>query len=1397
MARFAILTGCFAPCTFKLSNIQQPVPSFMQLFKVAAQWCCVIIAWAFMLNGGATAYALPNIQRLGLKDGLSNSEVRCIFQDHSGYMWFGTYDGLNRFDGYDFRIYRNQPEKPRSIIHNFINCIAEDASNNLWVGTRQGVSILNPVTEEFSPAYAVGAGNKAIQITSFIKGIKTDRPGHIFIATLSNGLVVIDKGKHTGRVVPYYNNGKAKWDYNVDALYVGPGNQIYLLIGGAGLFTYDATAGTLKLLNPSVTGATCIYPEGNGLWIGTTLGLHHYDLSTGQYDRLFNEFNGPLKSGRITSLQVMPDSALWVSTDGGGIQILDKRRDKISYLQAGSDEHSLSSDAVYALFLDRDSRKWIGTLRGGVNVVDEVKERFVNIRHNELNNNSLISNFVKSLYEAPDGRLWIGTDGGGLSIWDRQAHRFINFRHDASQPGTLSSNFVTSITGDKDGHTWIATYGGGIDLYQPGSNTFTTFRGIDRKGIASRIVFWCLYPDYAGNLWASGLQDGLFLYDKRSNQFRLYDAALTNILSMGEDRFGNLWAGNFEGIYKIDLKNNARKFYSVGKAVRSMHHADNGDMWLGTEAGLLYFSASKEKVIRHYTTSNGLSNNTVLAILEDAQKRLWLSTYNGLCRFDPKAAGFTNFFEGDGLASNEFNFNAALRLNNGELAFGGINGLTMFHPQAILPLHDAPNIVITDIKINNKPVSTYPDYVKISAGNAIQSLEIPYDNAAVAFSFAAIEFTAQDRIAYRYMFQGWDRGWINAGKQRNALYTRLAPGTYTLKINCTNPEGQWISREIHLRIVILPPWYLTIWAYIIYAMLLAGLVYWYLRYKFRETRLKYEVQLANAAAAHQRDLQEKERELNDRRVEFFTGVSHEFRTPLSLIINPLRDLLVKINPENRAELNIVYRNSRRLLSLVDQLLLFRKADAGSGILQIAPMDITLVCREVFLCFVQQARLSVISFELNVPEEPVLIYGDREKIEIILFNLISNAIKYTPAGKAVYVNLQSGADDVVINVIDNGPGISADTGKHIFEKFYRSSALGQAAKGGFGIGLFLARQFTMDHGGSLLFESEPGKGSDFCLTLLKGTAHYPPDVAAAADIADLSPLLREMVEEQPVASQGSPINDIDFEAEKIFTDKQRVLIIDDDSEIRAYIRSILESRYIVYEADNGLTGLQKAKEKQPDLIICDVMMPGLNGIELCSTIKQDQQLSHIPMILLTASSSAENKIKGLESGADDYISKPFDKDVLIARIANLLQNRSNLQSYFYNTITLKSVNVTISNEYKHFLEKCIEIVEQHITDENFNIKILASEIGMSHSNLYRKIKSLSGHTVNSFIRYIRLRKAAELLIQSDMNVNEVAIETGFNSIKYFRDQFFKLFGANPSDFLKQKRPVFKKKNNLIN
>jgi signal transduction histidine kinase/ligand-binding sensor domain-containing protein/DNA-binding response OmpR family regulator len=1349
----------------------------------------VLVIFLCSCNYARAALAsASHIDRISLKEGLSNSQVRCIFQDRRGFLWFGTYDGLNRYDGYDFKVYRNQPEDSSSIIHSYVNCIAQDARNNLWVGTRQGVSMLDPLTDKFSAVYAVLPGGRKIAVNSYIRDIKVDGNGTIFVASEGDGLIVFDKGSRVGHPVPLDIYAQPKWNYSVNVLLVLPGKRVYILISGLGLCEYDAVGNKFHLLNNTIRGATCIYPDNGNLWLGTTTGLYRFNIRSAAYDRFFNELNGGLKSNRITCLQAMPDSSLWVGTDGGGIQILNKSRTQVSYLTEGYSDLGLSSNAVFSLLLDRNGRKWIGTLRGGINVIDEVKDRFQNVCHDPLNANSLISNFVKSLFEDREGKLWIGTDGGGLSIWDRRSGHFSNFRHDPQIPGTLSSNFLTSMIQDSTGKVWIATYGGGINLYQPLLNRFKVYYGMDAEGKESRRTFWCFYVDHEGNLWASGLQDGLFLYDRKADQFKLYDAKLSNILSICEDRAGNLWAGNFNGLYKINIKQKKFKFYTTGKPVRSIHKSAGADIWLGTEAGLMYFETSAGKVTRQFTTMAGLSNNNVLAIEEDASKQLWLSTYNGLCRFDPQRTTFTNFYQSNGLASKEFNFNASLRLRNGQLAFGGTGGLTLFFPEQQVPLRNAPGMAFTDIRIDERPLDFYPGFFKANEHNELVSLRVPYKHASLSFRFAAIEFTAQERIRYRYILQGWDRKWVDAGHQRNVLYTRLAPGSYVLRVNCTNPEGQWTKNELTLLVLVLPPWYATVWAFIAYALLIVGVIYWYVRNKFRETKLKYEIKLASADAEYQRNLQEKEKELNERRIEFFTGVAHEFRTPLSLIINPVKDLLAKSNSGERQDLNIVYRNSRRLLSLVDQLLLFRKADAVADALHIAPMDIVLVCREVYLCFVHQAKVSEISLVFDAPGDPVIIYGDREKIEIVLFNLISNAIKYSGNGKTVRVWLNDMPKEVIIKVIDNGPGITREAGAHVFERFYRSTKTGQ--KAGFGIGLYLAQQFTQRHQGQLYFESVPGNGTTFNLELLKGTSHFPGVIVT--DTVDLiSPLLDELSDE----CGNAEADDIAFETKSLVSDKKTILVIDDDTELRRYIRSLLVAFYIVYEAENGQVGLTMARDKRPDMIICDLMMPELSGIEVCTEIKSDPQLSYIPMILLTASASPESRIKGLESGADDYIQKPFEKDVLMARIANLLQNRDNLQQYFYNMITLKKANITISDEYRQFLEKCIDIVERNITDENFSIKVLAAEIGMSHSNLYRKVKSLSGHTINSFIRYIRLRKAAELLIQSDMNVNEVAFQTGFNSIKYFRSQFFKLFGANPSDFLKQKRPIFKKRFNV--
>jgi signal transduction histidine kinase/ligand-binding sensor domain-containing protein/DNA-binding response OmpR family regulator len=1345
-----------------------------------------------------TVYAdgVPVISKLGLKDGLSNSEVRCIYQDSKGYMWFGTYDGLNRYDGYDFKIYRNRPGDSRSIIHNYVNTIAEDKDHRLWIGTRQGISILDPVSQHFTQISMPKADKKMPHpIGTYIANITKDSAGDMFVGSEDQGLILFKaQNYHKGVQIPFKDQTGVHFGYRVITTASSKSGVLYLSIEGEGLCFYDRKNSCVRSIDRSIKTGVGLFVDDQNIWVGTSFGLQHYDLKARRYDHLYSEESGELRSNRITQIMPMTNNEVWIGSDGGGIDILNRSNGSFTHLSAGFDSHSLSSNAVHAMLVDSDSRKWIGTLRGGINVIDNLKDRFFTIAHDPTKPNSLVNSFVKSVLEDSRGLIWIGTDGGGLSIWNRKTNYFKNFQHTKRASTSLSSNFITSIVQDYTGKIWLTSYGGGINLYQDAKANFKAYMGLKPKGETASKVFWLFHEDLSRNLWVSGLHNGLFRYDRENDQFLLFDPSLKNILAFCEDSYGILWGGTFDGLYDIDTKNKNHKFFSIGKPIRAIHEDSGKKLWLGTEAGLMQFDRSSHQVVKRFTTDNGICNNNILNIEEDASGHLWLSTYNGLSRFDLKSQTFTNFFSSDGLQNTEFGFNASTVLKNGELAFGGINGLTIFNPQKIVPINKTPSLMITDLKVSNISVSERPHYITSRSSDHINTLTIPFNDAAVTINFSAIEFSSQERINYRYILEGWDRNWNNSGLIRNAVYTKLNPGTYHFKVNSTNAEGKWAKTSATLTIVVLPPWYATWWAYAFYILIIGSAVYWYLSYRWRETKLKYEINLARVNADNQKALQEKEREINDKRVEFFTGVAHEFRTPLTLIINPAKDLLSSEPRKDQNDINIIYRNARRLLSLVDQLLLFRKADAGVTQMNIGPMPIAHVCKEVFLCFAQQAASSGLEFTFKCQNEDLLIYGDREKIEIILYNLISNAIKYASTGKWVDVIVEELPQAVSVKVQDNGPGIPLEIGDRIFEKFYRSKTQGQSTKTGFGIGLHLAKQFANDHGGMLSYESIPGQLTTFTLTLRKGFDHYSLEQVLSVNSNKSSELLIELTEElqQPILTNKETV---DFNVEKMFTDKQAVLVIDDDAEIRNYIISILEPNYVIYNAADGDKGLETAKLKLPDLIVCDIMMPGLNGIELCRIIKQDPLLNFIPMILLTASSSPQSRIDGLESGADDYISKPFDNDILLARVANLLQNRKNLQSYFFNAITLKSTTIPISEEYKQFLEKCISIVEQHLTDENFNINILAAELGVSRSNLFRKVKSLSGHSINSFIRYIRLRKAAELLIQSDLNVNQVAFETGFNDLKYFRVQFFKLFNANPSDFMRQKRPVFKKRFNV--
>jgi signal transduction histidine kinase/ligand-binding sensor domain-containing protein/AraC-like DNA-binding protein len=1300
-------------------------------------------------------------------------------------MWFGTRDGLNRWDGNSFTIYRNDPKTSSSLPDNQVSCLFEDGKSLLWIGTMgRSLCIYDRNRDIFLRPEDLGFHSDG-PIDPAILCMREDRKGNLWVGTF-RGLLLIDRKKKTIRHFP-----------------ANPAKPTAL------------TNSTIQ---------TILEDSDGRLWVGTYHGLHLFDCGTQTFTRFLHDTADPhsITSDKVMALAEDRYGRLYIGTDDGGLNYLDirdlpahpdPRKTRFSCFRQSSGPEGISSNSIRTLCQTPDGRLWVGTEKGLCLMKDSI--HFDQYRKTLIGEGSLTNNTILSLFEDKTGILWVGTSQGGVNKYDRNLTYFDLYRHTAD-PNSLSGDQVTSFAADAGGdifigtdgnglnqwqqstglflhyhpspgknslagdailsllparnkqQLWIGTYGNGLDRMDLGTKHFTHIAAGAGPGKLSNPSVYALLEDRRGNLWIGTNGGGVNVLQPDGtvikHTFSGHPDSLSNdyIRCLLEDRSGLIWIGTYSGgisVYdpataKFTGYNNVVNHLS-NQVVFSLFQDREGRIWAGTMGGGLdLFNAGKQQFI-NFNETDGLTSNIVNSITEDSRGNLWLSTNKGISRLDPATRQFRNYGIFSGLQNPEFINGSGYQSPDGRIFFGGINGFNVFNPLEVRENRIPPNTRFTGFFLFNRPVR--PD----SAGSPlkgdisqVKNITLSYDQSDFSIGYAALNFTVASGNRYAYTLDGFDKGWNQAGTERRATYTNLPPGHYTFKVTAANNDGVWNRFPTTLSIIVRPPFWKTWWAYVSYFVLLIILLYVIYKDITGKERLKAQVRIERLTA-------EKTRELNDIKLNFFTQVSHELRTPLSLIIDPLRKMLREemSSEQMRAYSRLMYDNAQRLTRLIDQMLDWRKLETGHLRLNARPANMVALTRNIAELFTVHANERHIRYSVSAGSENIQVMLDTDKFEKIIFNLISNAFKYTPDNGSINIVIRRGNDATIgacaeVHVTDTGVGIAPDQKQKVFELFYQVEDSGRYENGSTGIGLALASQLAQLHLGKLNLESQPGKGSDFILYL-------PLAATGAAGSGD--------------TGEGGEIADPGDESSPL------ILLVEDNNDLRRYVKGELGTLYKVADATDGNTGFETALELVPDLIISDIMMPGISGLELCSRIKSDQRTSHIPVILLTARQSDAHQLEGYTAGADIYIPKPFNMEVVLACVKNLLESRRRLRE-LYELDPSHALPVIERNLLdKTFLEKAARVVESHLSDHLFDVDVLATGLKISRRQLYRKLKALTNQTAHDFITSLRLQKAADLLITGEYTVSEVAYKVGYSEPANFTRSFTRKFGKSPKKY----------------
>lgn len=1364
----------------KYTNCHQDTRGVTRFFA------CCLLPLLITLTGIAQPADL-NFINFSNKDGLSSNIVHAIVKDKFGYMWFATDDGLNKFDGVNFTVYRNNHADSTSISGNTIFALHEDAAGNLWIGTNTSLSLYNRKKDAFINYDFAGK--------NIIRALCTDHAGNLWVGSF-NGLYQFNPV--SGAIHRYQGEpGKpgalasntviSVFEDSHRRLWAGTTSGLHLFQPSTNSFQrFVHIAGDSTSLSDNTVKAITEDSLGN-TWFGTMDGgLNRLEADGKRFTSYkHRDALNTLSSNRIYSMGTDNTGKLLVATENG-LDIFNTQT--ASVLRVGNDgrnSFSLNGKSVRSIFIDNNGVYWVGSFRGGVNKYDR-NLAFFNLRQsNPFDPAGLSHSIVTSFVEDDNGDVYVGTEGGGLNLYHRKTGLF---RH-VMLPGKTESSSLAILTLERAGNElWIGTFLHGLYVLDMKNGRVRQYQKGDGPADLSSNEIFCLRKDRDNNVWVGTNGGGINIWDPKSRRFNKFGQQFPYtqggilptkgyIRSIEEDSRGRIWIGSAgSGVTMYD-KNTAR-FQDFNHAnsnlpndeVQTIFIGKHDTLWAGTHGGGLSRLDYASGKFVSFDESEGIANAVVYKVLEDQAGRLWLSTNKGISRFDTHTSRFKNYSADNGVQRSSFVLGAGLKTKAGDIFFGGLDGFNYFDPQKFSCNKNVPDIVLTDLKVANQtvqPGSKAPIQEHISIAHEIK---LGYKQN-FSIDFVALNYSAPRETRYSYMLEGFDKTWSPPGHARTAVFSNLDPGTYCFRVKASGDDGAWNTPAKNITIIIQPPFYLTRTAWFLY-VLAAGLLLWAIRYRGIQ-KLKNKFAIEQERLQVKQMIEQKNRDaaqlraFEEAKVKYLMNVSHEFRTPVSLIVGPVETLLQQEgDPAKKNQLSLIKRNARRLLNLVNQVLDFRQLEAHETKLYPSEGDLIAFINELVVSFKDISERKHIHFTFSTTLDRYYTAFDGEKIERILFNLLSNAFKFTPRGGDISLSIEkSNTEGISIAVKDTGVGIDKSATGQVFDRFFQAPADGVLNQGS-GIGLSITREFVKLHGGSIEAESISGKGSTFTVQLPLPLMEEP--VQAKHALYDNSILLEKPAHDTP--------------ASEMLT----LLLVEDNEDFRYYLKDNLRHHYKIVEAADGKEGWQKALAAHPQVIVSDISMPYMDGIELCQKIKSDKRTGHIPVILLTALTGDAHQLKGLETGANDYLTKPFNFQILNARIKNLFELNQSLKNTYTRQLKIVSPEITVESEDDKLMRAVAAYIEDNLNSTKLSVEDLSRHVCMSRGTFYSKIVALTGETPVEYIRSVKLNKAAALLENSDMKIAQIGYAVGFTTPNYFARAFKTKFNMLPSEYLQFKR-----------